>query len=210
MKNLYLKGWGSWPSCPPPPYHSSGSPVIEKAIQKGCSHRWCIETIIGLWTSPFSSQPFQSCKRSKGTKVLWSIFGFFAASCAPVWLRPHVAPSLWPDGSQLIAKSHSWRCVTVQALAEWWLPSDRPNEAQRKSFSEKNGLLLDSSQFPVTRFFWLAYNSKINLSSNFSLFAAFTTTLPMNLPNLLLWCVKEQTCSVQDYIWARQSFPGGD
>lgn len=68
-------------------------------------------------------------------------FGFFAASCAPAWLRPHVAPSLWPDGSQLIAKSHSWRRVTVQALSKWWLPSDRPNEAQRKSFSKKRALV---------------------------------------------------------------------
>lgn len=136
MKNLYFKGWGSWPSCPPPPYHSSGSPVIEKAIQKGCSHRWCIETIIGLWTSPFSFQPFQSCERSEGTKVLWQI----SVSSPPLVLRPdsgltwHLHSGLMRASSSL---SHSLEDVTVRALSEWWLPSDRPNEAQRKSFSKK-------------------------------------------------------------------------
>lgn len=82
----------------------------------------------------------QSSKWREGTKVLqqnsislWHFFSFF------VWLRLHVALWLWPDGSQLIAKSHSWRCATVQAFWAWRLPSDRPNKAKREASTKWKG-----------------------------------------------------------------------
>lgn len=75
------------------------------------------ETIIGLWTSLFNSflSTIPSSKSSKDAEVYCSRTGFLSVPRCDS--GPHVAPWLRSDRSQLIAKSHSWRRVTVRALS---------------------------------------------------------------------------------------------
>lgn len=122
---------------------------------------WDNNRIVDL-TILFSA--IQSCERSEGTKVPQPI----SASSLPLVLRSDSGLT-WHLHSGLMGASSS----LSHTLEDVWLFKHFQSDGYlltgqmkpREKASRRNGFLLDDSHFPVTRVFWLAYNSKIYLSS---------------------------------------------